>query len=135
MFFSQSGSTHEEIARVGELFVLKLLSNSIKDTGQFSIPHVQPISSQSMFDIILFQIGIPPTNFSSCQILQQQSTYHAVQQWHGNEMSPTEWGWQRREGILVPVISDRPVAPEKVLKMISCGCKTGCGKRCSWSRV
>jgi len=76
--------------------------------------------------------SLPPT--SAAAKFHSYRAYLAVQQWQGNEMQPTEWGWQYREGLLVPIETDRPVAPEKVLKMISCGCKVGCGKRCTCYR-
>ena len=33
--------------------------------------------------------------------------------------------------MLCPVKSQKPVAPDELLAMICCGCKTGCGKACS----
>ena len=53
-----------------------------------------------------------------------------VQRWIGNNLCPTDWGWQYRDGSLVPLSTDRPVAPTSVLRIVSCGCKTGCRKTC-----
>ena len=53
-----------------------------------------------------------------------------VQQWIGNNLCPTDWGWQYRDGSLIPLTTDRPVAPKRVLRTVSCGCKTGCRKTC-----
>ena len=53
-----------------------------------------------------------------------------VQQWIGNNLCPTDWGWQYRDGSLVQLSTDRPVAPTSVLRIVSCGCKTGCRKTC-----
>ena len=53
-----------------------------------------------------------------------------LQQWIGNNLCPTDWGWQYRDESLVPLTTDRPVAPTRVLRIVSCGCKTGCRKTC-----
>ena len=52
------------------------------------------------------------------------------QRWIGNNLCPTDWGWQYRDGSLVPLSTDRPVAPTSVLRIVSCGCKTCCRKTC-----
>ena len=51
-----------------------------------------------------------------------------VQQWVGNNLCPTDWGWQYRNESLVPLTTDRPIAPTRVMRIVSCGCKTGCRK-------
>ena len=48
-----------------------------------------------------------------------------VQQWIGNYLCPTDWGWQYRDESLVPLTTDLPIAPTRVLLIVSCGCKTG----------
>ena len=53
-----------------------------------------------------------------------------VQRWIGNNLCPTDWGWQYMDRSLVPLSTDRPVAPTSVLRIVSCGCKTGCRKTC-----
>ena len=54
----------------------------------------------------------------------------AVQQWIGNNLCPTHWGRQYKDGSFVPLTTDRPVAPTRVLRIMSCGCKTGYRKTC-----
>ena len=53
-----------------------------------------------------------------------------VQQWIWNKLRSTDWGWQYRDESLVPLTTDRPVAPTRVLRILSCGCKTCCRKTC-----
>jgi hypothetical protein len=53
-----------------------------------------------------------------------------VQQWKGNQLNPTDWGWRIQDNILVPVETEQPVAPNSLLKLVSCGCKGDCGKAC-----
>ena len=37
---------------------------------------------------------------------------------------PEEFGWEKKNGILMPVLTDQP--PEAVIEMSLCKCKTGC---------
>ena len=58
------------------------------------------------------------SNLSHCRQLPQPPTataakfhsyraYLAVQQWIGNKLCPTDWGWQYRDGGLVPLTTDQ----------------------------
>ena len=53
-----------------------------------------------------------------------------VQQWIGNHVGPTDWVWQYRDESLVQLTTDRPIAPTRVLRIVSSGYKTGCWKTC-----
>ena len=37
-----------------------------------------------------------------------------------------KWGWYGKHGMLYPKLTDLPPAPEYLLKIIHCSCKTGC---------
>ena len=60
--------------------------------------------------------------------------FHQVQTWISFEtqLPPTEWGWELKEnGILWPIYTTKPLAPEDLLKIIKCGCKGDCNtNRC-----
>ena len=53
-----------------------------------------------------------------------------VQQWIGNNLCPTDWGWQYKDESLITLTADRPVAPKRGLRIVSCGCQTCCRKTC-----
>ncbi|KAG1677086.1 Tyrosine-protein kinase JAK2 [Nymphon striatum] len=55
----------------------------------------------------------------------------------GNTLPPTEWGCLSHDGTLAPVETDRPVAPDTLLNMVSCGCKPdGCSNMtCSCNKI
>ena len=58
-------------------------------------------------------------------------TYHTIPQWLANdEVNPIDWGKELKSGMHLPIGTDRPVAPESILKITSCGCKVGCTRRC-----
>jgi len=70
---------------------------------------------------------LPPT--SSAAKYHNMRTYIQVQDWLGNKMNPLEWGWERKNNEFVPVLSDLPSAPDKLLNITSCNCKAGCKSR------
>ncbi|KAJ8896705.1 hypothetical protein PR048_002050 [Dryococelus australis] len=43
----------------------------------------------------------------------------------------TNWGWHEVRQTLIPISSDLPPAPEELLYLISCGCRSECGSKCS----
>ena len=78
-----------------------------------------------------FQLrNLPPT--SAAAKYQSYRAYFTVQEWVGNvaHLNPTDWGWELKDGTLTSILTDRPIAPQQLLYIISCGCKTVCGKRC-----
>ena len=71
--------------------------------------------------------SLPPT---SC-VTREHSfrVYHTLQQWEGNILDPCKWGWMKDDDELKPVFTSKPLIPERLAEMISCNCKSGCGKR------
>ena len=79
--------------------------------------------------------NLPPT--SATATYHSLRVYFQVQQWKGVDatMSMTEWEWKSCEGLLVPVITRLPPAPEALLHVISCDCSTDCSSlRCSYRK-
>ena len=76
---------------------------------------------------------LPPTSAAAKQHITR--TYLQVQQWTGNELEPTDWGWRVYMDTLIPVPTDQPPAPERLLNLVSCKCKTGCSRGCGYRRV
>ena len=75
--------------------------------------------------------SLPPT--SSAVKLHAYRVYFTVQEWLGNpgQLKPINFGWQICDGKLQPIFIGKETASHWILRMISCGCKTGCGKRCT----
>ena len=75
---------------------------------------------------------LPPT--SAAAKSHSQRVYLQVQQWirPDCDLVPEEWGWTAVKGQLQPYRTHLPAAPECLLKVIRCNCKTDCdNKRCS----
>ena len=50
-------------------------------------------------------------------------------------MSPTEWGWEIKDGLVFPIYTNAAAAPDELLNVIDCNCKTDCATvRCSCRR-
>jgi len=53
----------------------------------------------------------------------------------GDNLEPTEWGWEQKNDNFVPKQTDDPVAPEYLLKVLRCFCTGNCEtKKCSCKR-
>ena len=128
--FKKPDAIHDEIAMAGEIFVLKLYNvnqlSTTLDELRFVLYMQKMKTSYNSFQLE----SLPPT--SPAVKYHAYRAYYAVQEWLGNgrSLQPTEWGWELDDNMLIPVLTDRPEAPQSVLRMVSCGCKTGCGKRC-----
>ncbi|KAG1710436.1 Cysteine-rich hydrophobic domain-containing protein 2 [Nymphon striatum] len=113
-----NGSTHDKVKRAGKTFILKLYgASNFESLDKYrhiaykrAIGRCSPSSS--------FQLAsLPPTSAAAKKHLYR--TYHTVQEWMGNTLPPIEWGWRSHDGTLAPVETDRPVAPESLLNMVS----------------
>lgn len=73
---------------------------------------------------------LPPTADALGEHIKR--VYYQVQEWlhPNNSLKPENYGWKNVQGILYPIKMNQPAAPENILNIIVCGCKTGCGKAC-----
>ena len=89
---------------------------------------------KKLTQFIIELASLPPTSASAMYHFYR--TYLIVQEWLGNILPPTEWGWKVDDGDLIPITTDLPVAPDKLLHMVSCGCKAdGCGAACGCRKL
>ena len=50
--------------------------------------------------------------------------------------SPEEYGWEKEEDRCIPVMTCLPPAPEAIIELVKCGCKTQCASnRCQCRRA
>ena len=55
----------------------------------------------------------------------------------GNELNALEWGWKEVSGRYYPITTaeDIRIAPDVVLDLVNCACKSGCtSRKCSCKR-
>ena len=77
--------------------------------------------------------ALPPTSAAAREHCLR--VYFQVQQWLGEDLPPTEWGWKLTNGQLFPVLTHHPPAPEKLLNLISCNCKQNCERLCGCKKA
>ena len=68
--------------------------------------------------------SLPPT--SNAAMFHSYRTYHQTQVWRGENMDPLGWGFLIQKGRMMPVTMTEAPAPPNLLKVVRCGCKTGC---------
>lgn len=132
--FINAESTHQQVQQAGERFLLKLYGgSSCESLDEFRfIAYKKGISRTPLSSS--FQLAtLPPTSAAAKQ--HSFRTYLTVQEWMGRPLQPTDWGW-KLEDILTPVETDRPIAPDTLLNMVSCGCRAdGCGVSCGCRKM
>ena len=127
--FTRNTSSPQEIAEAGEIFLLALYGHS-KFHSLNKCRHIlyKRIVAKTPVNGNIRFASLPPTFEASKQHFYR--VYLQVQDWMGNSLPPQQWGWKLHEGILVPVESDLPPAPQRLMNIVSCGCKSGCGHSC-----
>lgn len=131
--FNKPNATKEDITGAGEIFTLALYKAEKNETSVNHQRYVLFNTSVGHSSQAVTLARLPPT-FAA---LQQHSlrVYHQIQAWHGNVLEPEEWGWKKSGDILIPLLTTEAPAPLSILKLISCACKKGCGKRCGCFKV
>ena len=64
---------------------------------------------------------LPPT--TEAMTHHSYRVYHQVQTWLGNVFPVEDWSWTVRQSEYYPVLSNKPPAPDYLLKYVRCQCK------------
>lgn len=132
--FNDKNAAHEQIDTAGEKFILALYGatksseNSLDEQRFISFNR---LVGQAKSAVVLSKL--PPTSSAAHQ--HSRRVYLQVQAWLGNVLNPEEWGWTKTDAFLNPILTKKAPAPASILKLISCACKLGCGKRCSCVKI
>ena len=69
--------------------------------------------------------NLPPTDAGTK--FHSYWVYYQIMVWADTPLhNPEKWGWYKKHGMLYPIHTDLPPAPQYLLKIIHCLCKTGC---------
>ena len=128
--FNRRFVSPEEVATVGERALVNLYTGS-KRTDTLDQLRLQKFSQKVSSSISCVQPQqLPPT--SAAAKYHSLRVYHQVQSWRGYDLPPTDWGWKVTGSNLTPIMTNKDVAPQDLLEMVRCSCKTGCSTmRCS----
>ncbi|XP_061717004.1 uncharacterized protein LOC133524873 [Cydia pomonella] len=125
--FNEPSTSPESIEQAGEKLFLAIYKapNQEQNLNKLRYSAFLRASTKPKSDLAT----LPPTRGASKQ--HSLRVYLQIQQWLSKPLPPTQWGWTRGDdGILKPVTTNDPVAPDSILNSIFCRCKTGCGVRC-----
>jgi len=94
----------------------------------------EKFSSRVMTSMSCKQVHtLPPT--SAATAFHSLRVFLQMQLWTGmTTLTPKGWGWQLKNGAYIPVKTDIPPAPEKLLNVVRCNCKVNCDSKRCWCR-
>ena len=131
--FDMDKPSNEDIERAGEQVLVALYGGKKADSLDF-LRHKKFCEKMTTSLTRVEPQSLPPT--SAAAKYHSFRVYHQICVWKGrasdDTMQPESWGWKVDSTGFVPLQTDRPPAPENLLKMIRCGCTTDCNsQRCS----
>jgi len=126
--FRNPNSTKQEIIAAGEDAIVTLYKGKPGDKLDFlklQRFHQKVGSSTSCVKPEV----LPPT--SAAAKFHSMRVYLQVQQWIAprDDMKPDDWGWYKKDGKYLPVLTDKEAAPKELLEVVRCNCHMGCSTR------
>ena len=128
--FYSPHSSKECIKKAGERLISIILNIPLAvetlDDERLRLFHTMVVKNSKVIECS----SLPPTSSAAEQ--HSFRVYHQIQTWLGNELNPTEWGWKIIKGRHIPITTTLSAAPDDLLAIIHCGCKSVCTtKSCS----
>lgn len=121
--------TKQVVEEAGEAVFIHLLNGTQGQGLDFLLYCKFLHKVQSKKSAVLVQ-SLPST--SDSVKFHSYRVYLQIQTWLRRCLSPLEWGWIKSCNKYVLVKTIFPEAPERLLKMVRCGCKQNCdSKRCT----
>ncbi|CAG2217816.1 unnamed protein product [Mytilus edulis] len=131
------------LKELGEVFLKESLVEDVKNAGEKVITFLYGGVPHEGLDILRYkkfanrvltckeviQIHtLPPTTETAAY--HSLRAYFQVQTWiGGEEIDPCDFGWLIVNGKLMPIKTKRQPAPQRLLSIIRCNCKTNCDTR------
>ena len=128
--FYNANSLKEDVIKAGESALVEVYGGKVRDSLEaFRYRRFCEKTAKSTTAVEVK--SLPPT--SSAAKFHSFRVFYQVQLWTGNqELQPCDWGWKETDGTLMPVMTDKPPAPETLLQVVRCNCKMDCKTaRCS----
>lgn len=136
--FTEPGISPEQLFDVGEKFILALYGMSKYSTlNEARYFRFLSLTRKSLLKSNFNLARLPPTSDAAYQHILR--VYFQTQTWLGNKLLPTNWGWKAvyieekkdKKRVLKPITATTPFAPDELLRLVSCACKSACGSYCS----
>lgn len=124
--FMKKNASKEEVAAAGEKAIVALYGGT--NDVSLNVLRYQIFQKKvAVAKIFVHPEDLPPT--SAAAKFHSYRAYYQVQCWMGSQtenLSALDWGWFMQDGLLKPVTTDLAAAPQNVLQVVKCGCKTMC---------
>ena len=119
--FILGNNSSDDISDLGKGLMISLFGSKPDDT--LSSLHLVAFSKKEATAKVFvtperLRPTLPATSFHSQQVYFQTTVWMGM----ANEMNPIEWGWKMESDELIPVMTDKNAAPDKILKVIHCNC-------------
>lgn len=131
--FLDESSSKDEIVKAGEYLLLSLYK-ARPNEDLTKLRHrifLEKVSSSNTTAFVKPE-RLPPTEAAAS--FHSQRVRLQVSRWKGEpaDLDPADWGWVLRDHKYSPVMTDLLPAPQTLLSVVRCNCKTGCeNSRCS----
>ena len=128
-FYCQRSSQEEIIKAGNRLFVLMYGGKKQETLGNLRYRHFMQMAAKGT--VLIQAHKLPPTERSAyfhCLRVHLQ-----VIQWASLDVdvaNPIDWGWKLDNASLLPIMTDKAVAPDDVLNVVRCNCKTSSRNTC-----
>lgn len=123
--FMRSDSTKEDVIKAGEAALVSVYNGGIcEPINDLRIRRFYDKTTSSTAAVQPHTL--PPT--AAATKTHSLRVYQQVQVWKGEEdrVPPENWGWHVSDGKMMPIMTDLPAAPQELLEIIRCNCKSGC---------
>ena len=127
-----AANSHQETEEAGEKAVVLLYGGEEKDSLNH-LRYVKYVQKVAISTKSFQPSSLPPS--SSAAKYHCFHVYFQVQAWenlNNASLDPRQWGWEVDNRMLLHMLTDLPAAPEELLTVIRCNCKTDCSTtRCT----
>lgn len=126
--FNDKSSSPQKVAEAGEAFMCVIYGGKPSERInklRYKL-YLKTVAKQRVNSTFRMSV-LPPTSEATKQ--HSYRVFHQIQEWNNCAMEPTLWGWKFENGQYTPIPTLFEPAPQKLLCLVSCNCKTGCDRR------
>ena len=123
--FMDSKATKDELIVAGEQALLRIYKGKPGET-LVSLRHRLFLAKLASSSAFVCPDRMPPT--PSAAKFHSFRVYLQVMEWKSEAaaMKPENWGWRLSADSYIPVMTEKKPAPQSLLQIIHCKCKSGC---------
>ena len=122
LVFTANSRSHEEIESAGNK-AMSIIFKENTDQTLNSVRHKRLVDKIDIAKYFVKPEKLPPTE--SAAKYHSFRTYLQIIQWKGeSNLLAVNWDWTVKSNKFIPVLTDLEAAPQSILKIIRCQCKT-----------